>query len=72
MERERKIQAVVRRYSSFQEAEDADDAYWAGMTEEQRLNTLIDLRKTFLNNSDDANRIQKVVFKRSIYEAADD
>lgn len=72
MEKERKIQAVVRKFSSFQEAEDADDAYWASTTEEERLNTLIDLRKMFADDFDGDNRIQKVVFKRSIYEEEND
>jgi hypothetical protein len=68
MKQERKILPVVRKFSSFQEADDADDAYWASITEEQRLNALIDLREMFSGDSDDGNRIQKVVFKRSIYE----
>lgn len=72
MNEERKIQPFVRKFSSFQEAEDADDAYWASITEEERLNALIDLRKMFLDDSDDSNRIQKVVFKRSIYEEEND
>jgi hypothetical protein len=68
MQHERKILPVVRKFSSFKEAEDADDTYWASVTEEQRLNALIDLREMFSDDSDDENRIQKVVFKRSIYE----
>jgi hypothetical protein len=68
MKEERKIKPVVRKFSSFQEAEDADDEYWSNTTAEERLNALIDLRKTFLDNSDDDIRIQKVVIKRSIHE----
>jgi hypothetical protein len=68
MKEERKIKPVVRKFSSFQEAENADDEYWSNTTAEERLNALIDLRKTFLDNSDDDIRIQKVVIKRSIHE----
>ncbi len=48
MEKERKIKAVVRKFSSFQQAEEADDEYWAGTTAEERLNAIIDLRKVFM------------------------
>ncbi len=45
---ERKIKPIVRKFSSFREAEEADDEYWANTTAEERLNALIDLRKMFL------------------------
>lgn len=72
MEQERKIKPVVRKFSSFKEAEEADDEFWAKTTAEERLNAIIDLRKVFMDNSDDEIRLQKVVVKRSIYEEEDD
>ena len=48
MKQERKIKPVVRKFSSFQDAEEADDEYWANTTPEARLNALIDLRKIFI------------------------
>ena len=70
MEKERKIKPVVRKFSSFEEAEEADDNYWANTSEEERLNALIDLRNMFLDDVEEV-RIQKVVIKRSIYEEDD-
>ena len=64
---ERKIKPVVKKFSSFKDAEDADDEYWANTTDEERLNAIIDLRKVFLDNSNEL-RIQKVVIKRSLHE----
>jgi hypothetical protein len=66
MKQERKIKPVVRKFSSFQDAEEADDEYWANTTPEERLNALIDLRKIFINSS--GNKFQMVVNRRSIYE----
>lgn len=71
MEKERKIKAVVRKFSSFKEAEEADDNYWANTSEEERLNALIDLRSMFSDNTDEEVRMQKVVIKRSVYEEDD-
>ena len=71
MDKERKIKPVVRKFSSFKEAEEADDTYWANTSEEERLNALIDLRSMFLDDVNEEVRIQKVVIKRSIYEEDD-
>jgi hypothetical protein len=71
MEKERKIEPIVRKFSSFKEAEEADDKYWSNTTAEERLNAIVDLRKIFINNLNNQTRIQKVVVKRSIYEEAD-
>jgi len=71
MDKERKIQAVVKKFSSFKEAEQADDEYWANTTPEERLNALIDLRKMFINSSDNKFQFQVVVNRRSIYEGID-
>ena len=70
MQQERKILPAVKKFSSFQEAEDADDKYWADTTEEERLNALIDLRKVFIDTNKET-RMQKVVVKRSIHEEVD-
>ena len=70
MGKKRKIEIVVRKVS-FAEAEDLDDVYWAERTEEDRLKSLIDLRKTFFGGEIKETKIRKVVFKYSLYEAAD-
>jgi len=70
MKEERKIKPVVRKFSSFKEAEEADDNYWSNTSEEERLNALIDLRNMFSDDVEEV-RIQKVVIKRSIYEEDD-
>ena len=67
MKEERKIKPVVRKFSSFKEAEEADDNYWANTSEEERLNALIDLRNMFSDDVEEV-RIQKVVIKHSLYE----
>ena len=68
MYKERKIKPVVRKFSSFKDAEEADDNYWANTSEEERLNALIDLRSMFSDDVNEEVKIQKVVIKRSIYE----
>ena len=47
MGNERKIKAVVRKVT-FEEAENADDEYWANASVEERLQELIDWEKCFL------------------------
>ncbi|WP_153801142.1 hypothetical protein [Foetidibacter luteolus] len=71
MERQRKIQAVVTR-TSFKEAEEADDIFWANATEEERLRELISLRMMVFGSKNVKQRIQKVVTKRSLYEEETD
>jgi hypothetical protein len=66
MNKERKIAAVVKKYS-FKEAEDADDKYWAETTAEYRLTALMDLREMMCGQIKDRS-IKKVVFKKSIHE----
>ncbi len=70
MEKKRKIEKVVRKVS-FAEAEELDDIYWSEKTEEERLKVLIDLRKTFWGGDKTIAKIQKIVFKYSLYEEAD-
>jgi hypothetical protein len=65
MERKRKIAAVVKKVN-FKEAEEADDGYWAKASVEERLQELVQLRKTFFDHA--SLRIEKVVLKRSIYK----
>jgi hypothetical protein len=68
MQKERQIKAVVRKVS-FAEAEEADNIYWANANEQERLNTLFDLRLMLVDDSKSGqNKISKVVFKRSLYE----
>jgi hypothetical protein len=71
MNKKRKI-AMVATKVSFEEAEEADNLYWANTNTEERLNTLFDLRMMlFGNNGWVKQKISKVVFKRSLYEEAD-
>ena len=65
MEKERKIKAVVRKVT-FEEAENADDEYWANASVEERLQELIDLREMFFGDTN--RRIKKVVSKKNRYE----
>jgi hypothetical protein len=70
MEKKRKIAMEVKKVS-LAEADELDDRYWAGTTEVERLKVLIDLRKTFWGGDLKNTRIQKVVSKYNLYEAAD-
>ncbi|MGN6249755.1 MAG: hypothetical protein ACTHNG_15485 [Ginsengibacter sp.] len=65
MEKERKIKPVVRK-ATFEEAETADDEYWANTSVEERLQELLELRKMFFGDTD--RRIMKVVSKKNRYE----
>lgn len=54
---------------SFEEAEEADNIYWAKTSVEERLNALFDLRQmVFGDNLQKKEKIAKVVFKRSLFE----
>ena len=68
MEKERKIKAVVKKIATFEEAENADDEYWANTTAAERFDALIDLRKMLMDNPGDEIRLQKVVTKRRLHE----
>lgn len=68
MEKERKIKAVVRQVT-FEEAENADDEYWANASAEERLEGLVELRKMFFGDGN--RRIEKVVSKRKRYKEED-
>ena len=70
MKKKRKIEMVVRKVS-FAEAEELDDIYWAEKTEEERLKSLVDIRKTFWGGDLKNSKIQKVVVKYNLYEEAD-
>ena len=68
MEKERKIKAVAKKFATFEEAENADDEYWANTTAAERFDALIDLRKMLMDNPGDEIRLQKVVTKRRLHE----
>jgi hypothetical protein len=70
MKKKRKIAIEVKKVS-LAEADGIDDRYWTGTTEEERLKALIDLRKIFWGGGLKKTRIQKVVSKYNLYEAAD-
>jgi hypothetical protein len=67
MEKERKIKPIVRKVT-FAEAEIADDEYWTNATEEERLQELIELRRTVFAGADE--KMKEVVTKRNRYEEA--
>jgi hypothetical protein len=67
MEKRRKIAMVVRK-SSFDELEEQDNQFYASLSPEQRLEILVDLRKTMYGNF--RGGFQKVVSKRYIHEEA--
>jgi hypothetical protein len=69
MNEKRKIEPVVKKYS-FAEAEEADDLYWAKQSDIHRLRTLMDLREMVFGNLENKS-IEKVVYKRSIYDKAE-
>jgi hypothetical protein len=60
---------TVKKFSSFAEAEQADNDYYASLSEIERLEILIDLRATFFGTGMPSS-IEKVVYKRNIYEQA--
>lgn len=60
---------TVKKFSNFAEAEQADNVYYASLSEIERLEILIDLRATFFGTGQSSS-IEKIVYKRSIYEQA--
>ena len=69
MEKKRKIEIVVKKYS-FAEAEEVEDEFWRNKSEEERLKSAMELRHIFFGRKKtDDTRIAKVVFKRNIYGA---
>ena len=68
MKKKRNIAMVVRKIS-FAEAEEADNLYWSNASEEERLRSVIELRNLFFGRKKiKGNKINKVVYKRSLYE----
>jgi hypothetical protein len=65
---ERKIEMVIKKYASFQEAEDADDLYWANTSIEERLNELNSLRRMVLSNDNGfyPEAIEKIVTRKNL------
>ena len=64
MDKQRKIALVVNK-GSFTEVEERDNIFWSLKSEIERFRELISLRNTFFSNE---KKIEKVVFKRNIYE----
>lgn len=64
----RKMKMVVNKYASFQEAEEADDLYWANTSVEERLNELYALRKMVLSDNKGfyPEVIEKMVVKKNV------
>jgi hypothetical protein len=60
---------TVKKFSNFADAEQADNDYYASLSEIERLEILIDLRATFFGTGKSSS-IEKVVYKRNIYEQA--
>jgi len=56
---------TVRKFSSFAEAEEADNEYYASLSEVERLEILIGLRAMIAPR---VNKIEKVVLKKTINE----
>ncbi len=56
---------TIRKFSSFAEAEQLDNEYYASLSEVERLEILIDLRAMSVPEFD---RIEKIVFKKTINE----
>ncbi len=67
MENKRKITPVVRRVS-FAEAEELDNQYYAGLSEVERLEVLMNLRSMLESN---VKSIIPVVVKRYIHESVE-
>lgn len=68
MMKARKMKMVVTK-TTFAEAEELDNSYWANTTIEQRLNCLFDLRMMVFGDINiSEQKIIKVVTKRSLYE----
>jgi len=65
----RKIECVVKKMS-FAEAEAADNLYWSKQSEVYCLKALMDLREMVFGNIKNQS-IEKVVYKRSLYEKAE-
>ena len=68
MEKKRKIEKVARKISPT-DAEEADDLYWANASIDERLKTLIELRRIFSGElKKGKNKIAKVVFKCNMHD----
>ena len=64
MESERKIAPVVRKFSSFAEAEEYENEYYASLTPQERLDILLQLNSMLWDpNADDATTGLKSVYR---------
>ncbi len=56
---------VVKKFSSFEDAEESDNKYYASLSAVERLQVLIELRSMIIPESD---KVEKIVFKKTINE----
>lgn len=59
---------TVKKFSSFAEADEAEDKYYASLTEVERLEILIGLRAQVVHKM---KGIEKIVLKKTIHEPED-
>ncbi len=59
---------TVKKFASFAEADQADNEYYASLSEVERLEILISLRSMIVPPSD---KIEKIVLKKTINELED-
>jgi hypothetical protein len=59
---------TVKKFSSFAEAEQFDNEYYASLSEVERLEILISLRSQIAPRFD---KIEKIVLKKTIHEPED-
>ena len=57
---------TVKKFSSFAEADKFDNEYYASLSEVERLEILVSLRAMIVPR---VNKIEKIVFKKTINES---
>ena len=63
----------IRKYSSFEEADEAEIEYWSNSSVDERINTLLYIQELMLKLFyPDIKGIEKIVTKRNLYNEEQD
>lgn len=71
MENERKIKAVIKKFSSFKEAEEADIEYYAGLNWKESAAIVERMRSLIWDNEYKSSR-EKIIKESNLKEDRDD
>lgn len=63
------MEKIIKKFSSFEEAENAEIEYWQNASVEERINTLLSIQEMMLKFFyPDEKGMEKILIKRNLYD----